>query len=307
MNLEPKAQAFINTMAQANMPPLQAGTPQQARAIAAAMKPVRAPRALPSVSDHRVPTPEGGVPARLYVPDSPRDVCILYLHGGGWVIGGIEETDGFSRELAAITGCAVLSVGYRLAPEAPFPAPVEDCYAALVFLADNAPTWLGRPAAIVVLGDSAGGNLATVIANLALQRGGPPIALQILAYPVTDANLDTGTYQEFRDGPLLTRALMAWFWEHYVSDEASRADPLASPLRASLSGLPPAFVLTAENDVLRDEGEAYAAALQAAGVPTLLKRYDGQIHGFLTLVGFFDGGDTAMRDVASFIDEHLPG
>jgi len=305
MNLEPKAQAFVDMMAQANMPPLHAGTPGQARALATAMKPVRPPRTLPSVSDHTVPTPEGGIPARLYVPDAPCDMCILYLHGGGWVIGGIEETDGFSRELAAATGCAVLSVGYRLAPEAPFPAPVEDCYAALVYLADQAPAWLGRPAAIVVLGDSAGGNLATVIAKLALQRGGPQVALQVLAYPVTDCKLDTDTYQEFRNGPLLTRELMAWFWAHYIPDEAARADPLASPLRASLAGLPPAFVLTAENDVLRDEGEAYAAALQAAGVPTRLKRYHGQIHGFLTLVGFFDGGDQALRDVAGFIGEHL--
>lgn len=306
MNLEPKAKAFLEMLTAADLPPFHAGTPEQARALAAGLKSDYPARPMARVEDHVVDAATG-VLGRLYVPaQTASGAVILYLHGGGWVLGGVEEADLFCRELARITGCAVFSVGYRLAPEAPYPAAVEDSYAALTWLDGHKAELLGRDTPLVILGDSAGGNLAAVTANLATERQGPKIALQVLAYPVADADFDTGSYVAFKDGPLLTRDTMIWFWSHYVPGEADRRHPNVSPLRSkALAAAPPTFVLTAENDPLRDEGEAYAAALRTAGAPTRLKRYDGQIHGFLTLVGLFDGGDEALRDIASAITDRL--
>jgi acetyl esterase len=305
MNLEPKAQAFVRALEAANLPPFHAGTPEQARALAAGMKSDFPVRRMARVEDHATSGADA-VPLRLYVPEAELPAVILYLHGGGWMLGSIETTDLFCREMARVTGCAVVAVDYRLAPEHAYPAALEDSYAALLWLDAQKAKLLGRDLPVVTLGDSAGGNLATVVARLAAERGGPKIALQILAYPVTDFDLETGSYKTFKDGPLLTRDTMAWFWRHYIPDEAQRRHPNASPLRApSLAGMPPAFVLTAENDPLRDEGEAYAAALQKAGVTTLLKRYEGQIHGFLTFVGMFDGGEVALQDISLAIKDRL--
>ena len=296
MNLEPKAQAFVEALAAANLPLFEAGTPEEGRALVKALRPPTAPREIAHVSDHAAPGPAGDIPVRLYRDSDTPVAAILYLHGGGWVLGGIEDGDAFARELAATSACEIWSVAYRLAPEARYPAAVDDAQAALVWLAAR------TDLPIVLLGDSAGGNLATVIAARARDAGGPTVALQVLAYPVTDAGMDTESYATFAAGPLLTAPLMAWFWDHYAPDPAMRAHPDASPLRAaSLAGLPPALVLVAENDPLRDEGEAYARAMQAAGVPVTLKRYDGQIHSFLTMVGAFDGGAEALADIAAAI------
>lgn len=306
MRLEPKAQAFVAMLAAANGPPLYAGTPDDARAQARMLAAPGAPRALARVEDRSVPTGAGSLPVRLYADARRPRACIAYLHGGGWVLGGIDESDMFARELAAATDCMVVSVGYRLAPEHPFPAALDDSYAALEWVAANCTALIGRSAPLVVMGDSAGGNLATVVTRRALERRGPSIALQILAYPVTDAAMDTASYREFADGPLLTRELMSWFWQHYIAAPHARLDPEASPLRLpSLAGLPPTFVLTAANDPLRDEGEAYARRLAADGVETRLQRYAGQIHAFLTLVGMFDGGALALNDIAQFIRERV--
>lgn len=302
MNLEPKAEAFVAAFAAANLPPFEQGSPNDARRLAAALKVPGEPRHVAEVTDHRAPGPPGGVPVRVYRPAETVPGCILYFHGGGWVLGGIEDSDPFARELAVETGWAVASVDYRLAPEAPYPAAADDAEASLDWLAGVRKSLFGQDVTIVVLGDSAGGNLAAVVSIRARDCNGPVIAAQILAYPVTDAAMDTPSYREFADGPLLTAPLMAWFWAHYIADSAARAGPGASPLHASsLAGLPPAFVLTAENDPLRDEGEAYATALSQAGVRTRAQRYDGQIHSFLTFVGMFDGGARALGDIADFL------
>lgn len=304
LNLEPKARQFVELLESWDGPPMSAGTPEQARAIARALKSTREPRTIARVEDHRVPSSDGALHLRLYCDTEYPFAAILYLHGGGWVLGGLDESDLFARELAGQTGCAVLSVDYRLAPEAPFPAALDDCYAALCWTKEKEQALFGGALPIILLGDSAGGNLATVVAGLAAERGGPAVSAQVLAYPITDANLDTLSYREFAEGPLLTRELMSWFWDHYLPEREKRSDQLASPLRStSLAGAPPAFILTAENDPLRDEGEAYADALRGAGVAVTLRRYDGQIHGFLTMVGMFDGTEAALQDIDAFIRE----
>lgn len=302
MDLEPKAQAFLAALDTAQLPRFEDGSPEQARALARALLPQRPSRPIPHISDHLASAGDHAMPVRLYRPVEQVPGCILYLHGGGWVLGDIESFDGFARELAFTTGWTVATVEYRLAPEHPFPGGLDDADAALHWLADEAPRLFGRSVPTVVLGDSAGGNLAAALALRARDRGMPPIAGQVLVYPVTDAGMDTGSYRTFADGPVLTAPLMAWFWSHYVGEKDARGDAAASPLRAaSLTGLPPTFVLTAQNDPLRDEGEAYADALAAARVPVRRKRYAGQIHGFVTMIGMFDGGAEALRDIADFL------
>lgn len=293
LNLEPRARQFVEALAAAGLPPAYTVTPEEARRRVSALRSPQLPRAMFDVADDIAPSAQGGVPVRIYRAKADAWASILYLHGGGWVTGGIEESDLFARELAAATGCSVVSVGYRLAPEAPFPAALEDAEAVLDWMPNNLP--------VVVMGDSAGGNLATVLAMRARDRRGPAIAAQVLAYPVTDAGMATESYRIFADGPLLSAKLLDWFWGHYLPDVEARRHPHASPLLGHLEDLPPAFVLTAENDPLRDEGEAYAEALKAAGVPVRARRYDGQIHGFLTLVGRFDGGALALTDIAAFL------
>ena len=291
LHLRPKARALVDAFAAARLPAFEAGTPDEARALTAAL---RVPRDAPPLR-HVEDATAGTVPVRVYA-DSDRPVAtLIYFHGGGWVLGGVDEADHFTRDLAADTGCRVVSVEYRLAPDAPFPAALEDADAALDWVAA---TFSDEP--ILVIGESAGGNIATVAAARARDRGGPPIVGQILAYPVVDSAMATGSYRDYEAGPLLTAPLMAWFWNHYLPEVPTRRHPHASPLHANLADLPPAFILTAEHDVLRDEGEAYAAALKAAGVPTRLRRYAGQIHTFLVL-GLSDEEDAAMTDISDFI------
>ena len=291
LNLRPNARALVGAFAAAELPAFEAGTPGEARALTAALRVARVPRPLRHVEDAMA----GSVPVRVYADRDPPVATLLYFHGGGWVLGGVDEADHFTRDLAADTGCRLVSVEYRLAPDAPFPAALEDADTALDW---TAATFPDQP--ILVMGESAGGNIATVVAARARDRGGPAIVGQILAYPVTDAAMTTGSYRDYAAGPLLTAPLMAWFWDHYLPDADARRHPHASPLRADLSGLPPAFILTAEHDVLRDEGEAYAAALNAAGVPARLRRYAGQIHTFLVL-GLADEEDAAIADITDFI------
>ena len=222
----------------------------------------------------------------------------MYFHGGGWVIGSLETHDGTCRELAAGAGCVVVSVDYRLAPEHRYPAAAEDCYAATRWCAEHAAELAIDARRIAVGGDSAGGNLAAVVAQMARDRGGPGLVLQLLVYPVTDHDFGTASYRDNAAGYLLTAADMRWFWGHYLGDDTARgAEPYASPLRAaSLAGLPPALVITAELDPLRDEGEAYARALEAAGVAAKLHRYDGMIHGFFGMSAIMDQAVAAVRE-----------
>jgi acetyl esterase len=235
---------------------------------------------------------------RIYKPEGrPPLPALVYFHGGGWVIGSLETHDGACRELANRIGCAVVSVDYRLAPESRYPAAAEDCYAATQWVAENAKALGVDAKRIAIGGDSAGGNLAAVVALMARDRGGPALRHQLLIYPVTDADFERASYRENAEGYLLTTKAMAWFWGHYVPELAQRQDGYAAPLRAKdLAGLPPAFVLTAEFDPLRDEGEAYAKRLAQAGVPTRLQRYDGAIHGFFAMGVLSQVARTAIDD-----------
>jgi acetyl esterase len=223
------------------------------------------------------------LPVRVYRPDVAGPLpAVVYFHGGGWVVGSIESHDPVCRALAARTPCTVVSVDYRLAPEHRFPAAVDDAWAATTWVAEHAAELGVDPARIAVAGDSAGGNLAAAVA-LRARDAGLPLALQVLTYPVTDYDLDSAGYRAHGSGLNLTRAKMEWYWQQYLgSGDGSHPD--ASPSRAAdLAGVAPALVQTAEHDPLVFEGEEYARALQAAGVPTRLTRYDGQIHGFVRL------------------------
>jgi acetyl esterase len=231
---------------------------------------------------------------------------IAYYHGGGWVLGSIDEFDAFGRHLAARSGYTVVLVDYRLAPEHRFPAAVEDASDALQWVADHLSELAGPQAPLIVAGDSAGGNLAAVVAQRA--RGGDiPIALQLLIYPVVDCDLERPSYVDPGNQLFLDRAGMEWFWSHYIPDPAKRADPAASPLRAAdLSGLPPAVVLTAEHDPLRDEGEEYARRLADAGVPVELRRFDRQMHAFCMFVGVLASSLEAIDWLTAAAGRALP-
>ena len=242
-----------------------------------------------SVEDLEVPGPDGPLPVRVYRPDGaavPAPV-VVFFHGGGWVLGSIATHDATCRGLANRTGAVYVSVDYRLAPEHPYPAAPEDCYAATCWVADHAADLGVDPGRLAVAGDSAGGNLAAVVCQMARDRSGPAIAFQLLIYPVTDLDLDRWpSMEENADGPLLTREGMDWFARHYVGTLPFTGDPYAAPIRAAdLSGLPPAYVATAGHGPLRDEGAGYAEALAAAGVTVGYDNFATMIHGF---VGFAD-------------------
>ncbi|MDL4776438.1 MULTISPECIES: alpha/beta hydrolase [Thermomonosporaceae] len=255
-------------------------------------------RELPRVRDLSVRGEDGAaVPARLYRPEPPAAgplPLLVYLHGGGWVLGGVDNVDAACRELAAGAGCAVLNVGYRLAPEHPFPAAVDDAWTALAAVAADPGRYGAVPGALAVAGDSAGGNLAAAAALMARDRG-VALAHQLLVYPVTDTAMDTASWSAFGSGYGLDADAMARFMGLYRG-AADPADPRLAPLRAAdLSGLAPATVVTAEYDILRDEGEAYARRLADAGVPVRLRRFDGVVHSFFLLPEIFDAGAEAMR------------
>jgi acetyl esterase len=233
--------------------------------------------------------------------DVPR-AAIVYLHGGGWVLGSIAEFDTLGRILAARTECAVVLVEYRLAPEHPYPAAVEDAWAALRWTDDHLEEIAGRQVPVLVAGDSSGGNLAAVLAQRAAATGQPVLAGQELVYPVTDADLDTASYTDPANQLMVSRESMTWFWNHYVPDPGRRTEPGVAPLRApEFAGLPPAVVITAEHDVTRDEGEAYVERLRAAGVPVEHQRFAGQLHGFFTMVSVLPGSAAGIDFVVGHI------
>ena len=233
---------------------------------------------LASLEDRTVSGPGGDIPVRISTPNDAADAVVVYFHGGGWVVGDLDTHDRTTQRLAEATGAVVVSVDYRLAPEHRFPAAADDAYAATVWAAETY-----SPRHLVVAGDSAGGNLAAAVSQMVRDRGGPAITHQLLVYPVIDGAMDTESYDVNGTDYFLTRSKMAWFWDQYCPGD-ERHEPYASPIRCGdLSGLPPASVLTAEMDPLRDEGEAYAAALRAAGVPTESLRGEGLFHGFFGL------------------------
>lgn len=248
---------------------------------------------------------EGSLTVRVLQPHGTRRGVIVYYHGGGWVLGTLDDYEALGRNLAAQTHCTVLLVDYRLAPEYRFPAAVEDAYAALLWAA-KAGLSDDPDMPLIVAGDSAGGNLAAVAARRARNEHHPEVGLQVLVYPVIDANFARPSYVNPDNQLLLTREGMQWFWEHYVPDAATRKHPDASPLHAqSLADLPPALVITAEYDVLRDEGEAYAERLRTSGVPVTLTRYPGQIHGFFAMIDMVPAQAQAFREVTDTINHYL--
>jgi acetyl esterase len=249
-----------------------------------------------------IPGPGGEIPARLYVAlgvPRPPQPLLVYYHGGGWVIGDLETHDGVCRFLAEHSGCRVLSVGYRLAPEHPFPAAVEDAAAAFGWAAENAAELGADPARIAVGGDSAGGNLSAGVCLQARETGGPQPAMQLLLYPATDVVGEQASRETFAKGFLLTRNDMQWFEDHYLPDGCDPDDQRASIMRAQdVSNLPPAYVATAGFDPLRDEGEIYAARMREAGVQVALRRYSGMIHGFANLTAICPNARDAMFEVS---------
>ena len=289
MPLDPQAEALLAQMKEQGLPPFEEMTVPQAREVIAGFRELQAePPPIAAAEDRTVPGPAGDIPIRVYMPQAPAPRPVLvYFHGGGWTIGNVDITDRPCRALAHATGGVVVSVEYRMAPEDKFPAALDDCYAVTRWAAEHAAELGADPDRLVVIGDSAGGNLAAAVALLAREQGTPTIAYQVLIYPVTDHGCGWPSYSENADGYLLTRATMHWFWSHYLSNADEGQDWRASPLRASdFSNLPPALIATCEFDPLRDEGEAYGERLLAAGVPTKVHRFDGMIHGFfwMTLV-----------------------
>jgi len=260
----------------------------------------------PEVADIRdvwIPAPGGRPRVRVYEPSSRLAGTVVYFHPGGWVSGTLDDFDVPCRLLAVESRCRIVSVDYRLAPQHPFPAAADDALAALRWVAED----LSPGAPLVVAGDSAGGNLAAVCALRARDRGGPPIALQVLIYPIVDHDFDTPSYREHATGYLLGRESMISFWDRYVPSTPDRDLPDASPLRAAdLSGLPPAFVAIAEYDVLRDEVRLYAERLAAGGVPVSVAYYGDMPHGFFTMVNVLDRANEAVADVATAIRAALP-
>jgi acetyl esterase len=306
MALDPQVAAMRARRAEAGAAPLYTMSVAQARAadLASIRDAAGDPEPVAEVVDRTIPGPAGELPIRLYRPGGAGPTpgptpALLYFFGGGWTLGMIDTADGICRSLTNTVGCTTISVGYRLAPEHRFPAAVHDCYAATCWVAEHAAELGVDPGRLAVGGDSAGGNLAAAVTLLA-RGGGPVLAHQLLVYPNTDYSGDTPSMRENTDPLLFNQTSVGWYWGHYLRSPADGADPLASPLRAAdLSGLPPATVLTAEYDPLRDEGEQYAAALRAAGVPVELTRYAGMVHGFFAMSGVLDAATRAVAHAAA--------
>ena len=309
MTLDPQVKALLDRARAANLPAIEEQSPAEARANMRRMADDIPRSEGVDTTDHPIAVDGGTITARSYRPPTDETLpVIVYFHGGGWVLGDIETHDALCRDLALASESVVLSVDYRLAPEHTYPTAAEDAYRATCWAHERAAELGGEPGELAVAGDSAGGNLATVVAMMARDRDGPPIAFQGLIYPVTDINFDTESYVENATEFGLTRTAMMWFWDHYVPSADDRRQAYAAPLRADdLSGLPPAYVLTAEHDPLRDEGEAYARALDAAGVPTVLDRFEGVHHGFFRLRAWVDQADIAIRCFAQQLDKALEG
>lgn len=299
MELDPKLHAFLaSPMGQ--MPPMDLLTPVMLRELLRQFPaPVLAPP-VHAVRDLKVPGPGGELLVRLYTPTpAANPPLIVFFHGGGFVICSVAIYDDFCRFLANFSGCAVASVDYRLSPETPFPGPLEDCYAALKWLAQRGEELGLDTSRLAVAGDSAGGNLATATALLARERKGPALRYQALIYPCLDPACDSDSAHKLAAGYMLRRDTMLWFWNHYLKNPADRNNPLATPLQADLAGLPPATVVTAEFDPLRDEGERYADLLRAAGVEVTARRYLGVIHGFASMLYLTAMAGRALADVGA--------
>ncbi len=291
------------------MPRIGSVTAQEMRAWQAAMLPMLPPGPeVGSVEDCVIPAPHGGIAARVYRPAGPARALIVYFHGGGWTIGSLDGWDAALRRLVNASECAVLSVDYRLAPEHPFPAAVDDALTATRWALAEVKSIALDAVPVVVAGDSAGGNLSAVVSRLLCAEGvSPGLAAQLLIYPSTHGDIDAESLNRF-ESPFLTRDEVAWFFDQYVPDPSVRTDPRFAPLHAPrVDGLPPALVLTAECDLLCEEGEAYAERLRSEGVVIHVRRFEGSIHGFFTLDrGQLPHSGQAMEEITAFLKKVLP-
>jgi acetyl esterase len=307
VSLDPQVAAIIDTL-DAGFPAVHTMTGAEARAlIRSRFVPNPEPEPVGEVRDHTVPVAGGSIAARVYRPEGADDLPVLvYAHGGGFVFCDIDSHDGLCRSLANLIPAVVISVEYRLAPEHAWPTAAEDVYAVATWAADHARDLGGDPARLVVGGDSAGGNLAAVTALMARDRGGPDLAAQLLLYPVISPEFDTESYRLFGNGFYNPRPALQWYWDQYVPEAADRENPYAAPLHAELGGLPPTVVVLAGHDPLRDEGIAYADALQAAGVTTVRCPFEGGIHGFMTMP-MLDIAHAARKQASQELAELLSG
>ena len=301
--LHPKARAIVDQIAA--LPQLPTLTPVEARGRPVPLE--AAPEAVGSLTARAIPGPGGPMAIRIYRPKDALRAAVVYFHGGGWVVGSLESADASCRALANRSRCVVISIDYRLAPETKFPGAVEDAYAAVRWVSstDNAADLRIDPARVAVGGASAGGNLAAAVALVAREKGGPRIAFQLLTVPVTELSSKAASHREFAEGYGLTSADMEWYGRHYVRTDADADDPRASVLRADLHDLPPAFVITAECDPLRDDGEAYADRLRELGIAARYKRYPGMFHGFMSFLGVLPEAAEAFEDAGSALREAL--
>ena len=306
--LDPQAKALLDAM-----PPMPDfdGIPvdvlRQGMAAQNALAPGQEPEPVARVLDRSIPGADGDVPVRIYTPsgDGPFPV-LVYFHGGGFVLCDLDTHDGTCRSLANGAGAVVVSVDYRLAPEHAWPAAPEDCYAATRWVAENAEGIGADSTRIAVGGDSAGGNLAAVVALMARDRGGPSLRFQLLIYPVTDCDFETASYRDNATGYFLTTDMMKWFWRQYLAQDADAKQPYASPLRAQdLANLAPALVITAGYDPLRDEGEAYAQRLREAGCDATLSQYPGMFHGFFAMGALLDEARRAVGEAGDALRKAL--
>jgi len=290
--LEPHTQQFIDGLAGA--PPIYTLSPADARSVLVQAQAIPVGKPGAKTEDTAFPVgPTGSVPVRIVRPAGTVDVlpAVIYIHGGGWILGDRNTHDRLVREIAVGTGAAVVFVDYDRSPEARYPVAIEQAYAATRYVVDHGADLRIDASRLAVAGDSVGGNMAAALTLMARQRRGPKIVFQVLFYPVTDADFETASYTRFADGPWLTKRAMRWFWDAYLPDVTARKQPTATPLNASLdelAGLPEALVVVDENDVLRDEGEAYARRLSDAGVRVTSTRYNGTIHDFAMLNALAD-------------------
>ncbi|HIK11224.1 MAG TPA: alpha/beta hydrolase [Oscillatoriaceae cyanobacterium M33_DOE_052] len=308
MSLHPQVKALYQHLGQKKLPPLQELEPAAARELAATEGNFSPPPEPVARVENRtirsakrsIPGTGGEIKLRIYTPTGENPLPLLvYFHGGGWVLGDLEIADSCCRHIANHAGCIVVSVDYRLAPEHKFPAAVEDCYTATEWVASYCTELGGDRRRIAIAGDSAGGNLAAAVTLMA--RSEPEISLchQVLIYPVTHYNFNTESYRQYAHH-YLTKPAMTWYWHQYLSTPADGENPLASPLLATdLTNLPPATIITAEYDILRDEAEAYGERLRQAGIPVTITRYDGMIHGFVSMGAFLDTAAVALTEITT--------
>jgi len=307
MPFAPQIQALRDRLERDNVPNLSTLPIEDARAQDLKSTTAGAGRGEPvaGVTDRTIPGPAGPQAIRVYHPggDGPLPV-LVYFFGGGWSLGTLDTCDGVCRMLTNAAGCVIVAVSYRLAPENKFPAAVEDCYSGAAWVAANAAELGADPARVAVGGDSSGGNLTAAVTLLARERGGPRFVHQLLVYPNTDYQAATPPIPEMNDPHFFNAKSVEWYWSLYLASAQDGANPLASPLREpDLSGLPPATLISAEYDPLRDQGEAYAARLAEAGVPVEVTRYDGMPHAFFTMIALIDAARDAVHHAADRLRE----